>query len=405
MLNKKSILQVLSLSCILLCFTGCSSSSKDDMEEVAACNRDGRYFMTEEGIYLEDENDILRYFDFHSKTTVVVCDKAECEHKPAEYSNEASCNGQINSEQLAVYHDKIYYLTGGEQYNTTQLRCRDMDGNNDSQVAVFRGNIFPTDTSTCFYRNKLMAMTEISSGDTFNAETKEAQNSTFVLSCIDLETGNCDVVQESTGLLGFGYSIYKAEDGKFFYYSTEKEGFFSYDPEDKTVTELQVPCTVKIGVEEEGNGINHLYHFAYGDYCYGVGGEGTDCDRVLKTGIETGEEESIYQNEEVYYVNYQDFLLIIDYSKGGLEDIESREFYLFDIKKQELVKLQNSFLSEPGMSIFDLVSEDGVLFSWAVHKESGQRYYDGDFEYRYMTMEDLLEGKDDYTSVYYLSQE
>lgn len=399
--SGKRYLLIIVLICSTACFMGCSGERKVDPEEKAICSGDGSYYMTGEGIYFRDEQFMLRYFDMDSGTTVVVCDKAECEHKSAEISGTSECNAQIgDTDQMAVFHDQVYYLTTGDEYDTEQLRCRDLDGNNDKKVAQFQGSLCNADADAWFYRDYLMVITRLSSGKTFDAENGEADDSRLQLNCINLETGKCDVVQQSSGLSGIGYSIYKAENGKFFYYSVEKECFFEYDPETKNQQALNVSCTAKIGGNQDDSASE--YHFAYGDFCYGVSGEPSRRDKILEMNISTGEEKCIYSSENVYYASYQDYILIIDYLGDMVTDWD---FYLYDTGKQELTKLQNSFLNEPGMCVFKKVSRTGVFFLWAVNAKPGQEYYAGDFEYRYMKLNDLLDGKDDYTSVYYLDQE
>ena len=47
----------------------------------------------------------------------------------------------------------------------------------------------------------------------------------------------------------------------------------------------------------------------------------------------------------------------------------------------------------------------GFVYAYAVNQREDQVAYVGDFEYRFMTLEDAVAGNDRYQVVYYLEQE
>lgn len=390
------------ISSIFAFLTGCTSDpvqlSDYDPEEVVICSFGN--FLTEEGFYFTDYNDMLNYFDIRSGKTVLVCDKAECKHEPSDFFGRASCNAQLGYFTMAVYCDHIYYLLAGDSYNTTQLRCRDLDGNNDRLITQLQGEELNHQGNGWFYKNRFFYVTEIYPSESFNAESKESEHSTKRLNCVDLDTGKCNTIDEQSGEKGL-YKIYKAEKGNLYYYRLKDENFMVYNLENEELAVSDTKFKGQVGYIDEN--INDLlYDTVYQNYVYGLEGKLYNWKKVFKINIETGEEELIYNctGEKIgEFYEYQDFFLIKD---KPAESYDPKIYLLYDKESGELTELKNSFLNEPGMLMPPGgVTRKGIVFTWAVDISQGEDSC-STFEYRYISMEDLLAGKDDYTFVYRL---
>lgn len=371
---------LLGSACLIMLFlNGCSSEKKADNEEVVICLDSGMYFMTEDGIYLVDENNMLRYYDRQADETVLVCDKAECEHKPSSDTERATCNAQFYADEFAVYQGKIYYLAV-DSYNKEKLCCRDLDGNNDRQIAVLDGRMSQSPAEAWFYQGYLMVLTSISSGETFDAETGEEKPSSVLLNCVDLETGEVAVVRETNQVIGPGFPIYKAEEGKFFYYSAEEEAFYAYEPGTGETKPVELSCSPQIYKETVQDGVPQEYQQLYGSSCYGVRGELFERTAFLRMDLETGEEEVVLEGACIDYRYYGgDYIYLVEYPSK--EDHIHKTVYLYDAGDKKLTQIEHPCVQDFRSGHFSLVTKEGVIYLYAVNKKEEDFVYMGNFEY------------------------
>lgn len=365
---------------------GCGGT-KNSGEEVAISNFD-QSFMTQEGYYFIDEEGMLHFFDKKSGKTVIVCDRADCDHQPGEYAGASECNAELYAEEMAVYGDKIYYISMSDTINELEVRCRDKDGNNDGKIASVEGQY--TRDSAWFYENTVMFTAEVIYPESFDAETKQSsKDSVMRLYAVDLSTGKAQIVKESS-LTEHDQALYvhKAEDGKFYFYDWEEGNFYTYSIETGSLEQREVKCAMEFGSI-----------IIMGDYCYGAVPNRDGYDFVREN-IETGE-------DEVYYTgaSYQD---AIYYSSGvccfyNMDDPD--HFCYYDTRTGKLTEMPGSYPTKIGVGAPTLISDEGVIFFTGVHMTDRMQSYSGDFEYQYMTLKDFLDGGDNYVPVYYLDQE
>ncbi|MCD8300565.1 MAG: hypothetical protein LUC41_05265 [Clostridiales bacterium] len=395
---------------LLLGLAGCgreeaSSAGKDSSsaEECVAWETGSNYFFTEDGCYFIEIPEgsyqmLLYYFDPESGVSVPVCDKADCDHNPN--GDTITCNAQIESvdgETFVVYRDKVYYIADGDR--NLILRCRDTDGNNDTQVAVIDAPYMGQ--RMWFYRNKALIMATTDVSGSFDPETGESDDAVLCLFAVDLDSGNVETVAESslTAAVLYAFQVYDMSDGQMSYYDLEKDKWYSYDVEDGSLTELDMPEGAKYGTSGE-------YLDIYGDYCYSC-----FANEVKRLDPLTGEETTIYAgnvgSNAGYMMHGLDFMCInawrTVYSGGEL--VNERQLAFYDIATEELKNASDDFFDDFRICDVTAVSDTGFIYPYAVHSEDAMDVYDGDFEYRYSTIEDAVAGNGNYQVVWYAHQE
>lgn len=103
------------------------------------------------------------------------------------------------------------------------LRRRGMDGNDDEKVAVLDAS--EIGGRMWFYRDHafIMAITDVSS--TFDPETRESEKSVIRLFLVDLDSGETEILAESslTEAINYAFQVYQIGDGKVYYYYLEED--------------------------------------------------------------------------------------------------------------------------------------------------------------------------------------
>lgn len=388
-MGKKKFQLCLGIMMTGFLFAGCGEKHDNGETAYFDCGEIQQVCLTEDGCYIVDENEMLHIFDKSSGKTVMVCDKPECAHSPSKGDETDPCNAEINTEQFAVYKDKIYYLVSGNEYNTLDLRRRDLDGNHDEKVVSLEGE--GVNNCAWFYEDTALVKVCTAVSKTFNAETKESDKPEARLYAVDLNSGKSSLIGSSflTDQVNV-FRVHKAEDGKFYYYSQEENAFYTYDTETGENQKRNVKCTADFTTE---------YHGMSGDYCYGY----KDDYQLIRMNIETGEEEVFFTSEDPlplnYYSCFSNYIAIYDYTDGG-------KHYVFQADSGELTEIESNFVDMVGLSATPMsLSENGVVYSNEVNQKIWGEAYDGDFEYEYMALSDYMDGSSKYEVIYYLKQE
>lgn len=88
-----------------------------------------------------------------------------------------------------------------------------------------------------------------------------------------------------------------------------------------------------------------------------------------------------------------------------LESSEIENLYFYDMETGSLEQISSDFYEDFHVSVPFMWSEQGFVYAYAVNQREDQVAYVGDFEYRFMTLEDAVAGNDRYQIVYYWAQE
>lgn len=339
---------------------------------------------------------MLYYHDFATGKSVPVCDRTECDHQAVDPDSgtSATCNAQIKTyNTVAVYQDKIYYVEQAERY--LSLRRRDTDGNNDEKVADL--DAAQMGGRMWFYRDRafLMASTDVSGS--FDAETRKSDKSRMRLFVINLTNGKTEILAESSliAAVNYAFNVYRMEDGKAYYYDLERDKWYVYDIDSGTRTEQdEIRKHAKYGSLGE-------YVDMYGDYCYELFTDDSGNSRIMRLDWETGEENIIYEGNDGNVVTFtiweMDCMLISELT----QDISKiKNLIWYDMISGELKPIPDSFYEDYRVYHPYDGSGKGIIYTYAVDKEEGDQPYDGDIEYRFMSLEDLLEGTGEYQVVY-----
>lgn len=402
---KKTKIFTVFLCFFLILLSGCAEEKSISDEEKTVCwGQSDHMILEEDGCYFLNEEEMLYYFDISSGKTVPVCDKAECEHQFQDITaaEEDLCNAQMRSTNFSIYGDKIYYVSGGE-YNELFIRCRDLDGNNDKKVTQIEGVDMNGDAM--FYQNKLLITVVIYASKSFDAETKESDSNFLRLYLVDLDTGDTKIIDESSCIDQNSYGIMKGEKGKFYYYDMEENAFFTCEAE---TGETELFCNmyeVDYG-EETADAIN--YYIFHGDYCYGIIAM-DGIRKYVRLNIETGEGEIFLVTTEPDVCEPDEYVTIpytssdAYYTLNDWENPENNKFAVYDFSDGSLTDLPGKFFKD--FRYTPAVWTDmGAVFLYAVDWEGSDMSYSGDFEYRYISRKDLMEGNDNFQTFYYLDQ-
>ena len=328
MRKRNTILTIIAMLCILL-MGGCNADKTDQSEEQVIYQGGGGGALTDEGWYFTRDTDdgqgiMLWFFDMASGNTVLVCDKAECAHQAVDISRgeNISCNAQIENYDIIAYKDKIYYLT--DDYMKLVLRRRNKDGNNDEKVATIDASIMGR--RMWFYRDKVffMASTEVSRS--FDPETRESDNSIMRLFAVDLNSGETEIIAESSMAEAqvYAFNVYQMKDGIASFYDLEKDKWYTYEMESGKVEEqLGIRAKAKYGTVGE-------YLDICGQYCYDCFQDSSGNMKLMRMDWKTGEESIVYEgngNNIVGYVIWgKDYMYIWELNREASE-IKNISFY------------------------------------------------------------------------------
>ena len=195
--------------------------------------------------------------------------------------------------------------------------------------------------------------------------------------------------------MNYAFNVYRMEDGKAYYYDLERDKWYVYDIDSGTRTEQdEIRKHAKYGALGE-------YVDMYGDYCYELFTDDSGNSRIMRLDWETGEENIIYEGNDGNVVTFtiweMDCMLISELTQD-LSKIKNLIWY--DMISGELKPIPGSFYEDYRVYHPYDGSGKGIIYPYAVDKEEGDQPYDGDIEYRFMSLEDLLEGTGEYQVVY-----
>lgn len=382
-----------------------SCMEKEESGEYAVWRDNDRGCFTDDGYYfvMEDENglgNLLYYFDMESGNTVPVCDKAECTHRAVDLSTgeSASCNAQIESDEIVAYRDKIYYFSGKDM--KLCLRRRDKDGNQDEKVAEIDASY--KGGRMWIYQERAFVMAYTSVSRSFDPESRESDDSVMKLFAVNLNNGKTDVLAESSliSAVNYAFQIYKMEDGKVYFYNLETDKWFIYDIESAV---LQEQDNTKPGMKYGNAG---EYVDICGKYCYDIFKDNDGIMKIMRLDLESGGENVLYKGEKGNIADYVicglDSMYIFELN-GDADEIENICFY--DMETEEIKQAGGDFYEDFRVCVPHMCSDKGIIYSYAVNREQGEDAYSGNFEYRYMALEDMIAGTDAYQTIYYLNQE
>jgi hypothetical protein len=395
---------ILAIAVFLILMLSACMEKDDTSEECAVWKMGSTGYLTEDGYYftVEDSNhlgQILYYFDIETGNTVPVCDKAECAHRTVDLSTEksASCNAQINTDEIVVYMDKIYYFSGEDM--KISLRRRDIDGNNDEKVADI--NAPYQGGRMWIYQNRAFVMASTSVSQSFDPETHTSDESVLKFFVINLNNGEVDELSESTmaSAVNYAFQVYKMKDGKVYFYDLAENKCYVYDIASEALEEADQKSFIINGTFGE-------YLDIYGNYCYDCFEDDSEQMNIMRLDTETGEESVIYTGESKNLVEYVIWglnnMYIIELNQ---EENQIKNICFYDMDSGELNQASGDFYTDYRMCMPCMGTDQGFVYWYAVNKSKEEQSYGGDFEYRYMSLADMIAGNDRYQSIYYLEQE
>lgn len=111
-------------------FTACSGNEETQQALSWKSNYSAYNFTVyRDGVFFNDRNGILHYFDASSKEDVILCDKKDCQHSGK------SCHGYVgSSSNYSIFGDNIYTLNSDEAVFT--VIKSDIDYTNPKEIAA-----------------------------------------------------------------------------------------------------------------------------------------------------------------------------------------------------------------------------------------------------------------------------
>lgn len=183
------IINVNIIKCLtdLLVLTGCGDdTSKETTNKIEKFDK--TRVITDKGVFCNNENGFLKFYDYNSHKSAFLCNKPDCNH-----TDEKECYAYTNEEIFGVYNDKIYIFD-----MDFKLSVRNLDGSNYSKLMTYCKKYNSSSDSSalpfnCFaINNKLYVeyYAKVLDSKTGN-EKKKA-----ILSCINLEDNTEKIILE-----------------------------------------------------------------------------------------------------------------------------------------------------------------------------------------------------------------
>lgn len=178
------------LVCVISCslvLTGCGDdTSKETTNKIGEFDK--TQVITDKGVFFNNENGFLKFYDYNSHKSAFLCNKPDCNH-----TDEKECYAYTNDEIFGVYNDKIYIFD-----MDFKLSVRNLDGSNSSKLMTYCKKYNSSSDSyalpfNCFaINNKLYVeyYAKVLDSKTGN-EKKKA-----ILSCINLEDNTEKIISE-----------------------------------------------------------------------------------------------------------------------------------------------------------------------------------------------------------------
>jgi hypothetical protein len=174
------------ISCSLV-LTGCGDdTSKETTNKIGEFDK--TRVITDKGVFCNNENGFLKFYDYNSHKSAFLCNKPDCDH-----TDEKESYAYTNEEIFGVYNDKIYIFD-----MDFKLSVRNLDGSNYSKLMTYCKKYNSSSDSSalpfnCFaINNKLYVeyYAKVLDSKTGN-EKKKA-----ILSCINLEDNTEKIISE-----------------------------------------------------------------------------------------------------------------------------------------------------------------------------------------------------------------
>lgn len=181
-----SFILVCVISCSLV-LTGCGDdTSKETTNKIGKFDK--TRVITDKGVFYNNENGFLKFYDYNSHKSAFLCNKPDCNH-----TDDKECYAYTNDEIFGVYNDKIYIFD-----MDFKLSVRNLDGSNSSKLMTYCKKYNSSSDSyalpfNCFaINNKLYVeyYAKVLDSKTGN-EKKKA-----ILSCINLEDNTEKIISE-----------------------------------------------------------------------------------------------------------------------------------------------------------------------------------------------------------------
>lgn len=178
------------LVCVISCslvLTGCGDdTSKETTNKIGEFDK--TRVITDKGVFCNNENGFLKFYDYNSHKSAFLCNKPDCDH-----TDEKESYAYTNEEIFGVYNDKIYIFD-----MDFKLSVRNLDGSNYSKLMTYCKKYNSSSDSSalpfnCFaINNKLYVeyYAKVLDSKTGN-EKKKA-----ILSCINLEDNTEKIISE-----------------------------------------------------------------------------------------------------------------------------------------------------------------------------------------------------------------
>lgn len=184
-MKLRKLSMIICLVLLISLFTACSGNEETQQDLSWKENYSTFNFTAyKDGVFYNDQNNVLHYFDASSKEDVIMCDKKDCQH------TDSSCHGYVGySSGYSVFGDNIYRLNSDESVSTL-IRC-DIDYTNPREIASLGKelaeegfSVFPSDFRVS--GDYLYYVAEVS-----NFNTGESY---YGIYCINTKTGEETVV-------------------------------------------------------------------------------------------------------------------------------------------------------------------------------------------------------------------
>lgn len=386
--------------------SGCGLQGAQHEREYTYWNSIALGHLDENGYYFLNNVGMLYYFDISADITIPVCDKAECQHQHLDYNmpDTAKCNAQLDClyNGFAVYNNKIYYYKSGNDMNRMELHSRELDGTNDKKIAVLKAN--SPECEGLFYEDKLLTVGMFYASESFNAETRQSEDSYLKLFLVDLKTGEVEEIDQSTQIHNdYAYGMRKGENKKIYYYRMQDNQFYSVniDTGEKEVEEVAFQ---KNGFDNNDFnkqvGIGWRYTLFRGDYCFGQHIENGKT-AYTRLNIETGEiNEYLVVEDTGEYTNFVGdayFGKDVYYIRTDIEHPENNKIFICDVTGNKLTELKGKFIQDLNYGTPWLWTDTGAIFCYQTVSEDMTNQI---LEYRYFSKKNLVDGNDKYQIIY-----
>ena len=389
----KRILLALCI-CYMMFLSSCSSQesnvlSESENESVSAWYTGySQIYLNDSGVFFLRNDPFsggeqLYFYDYQSTAFVPLCNKPECSHKAVDVTtSKALCNAQICTTAFVEYQNRIYYI-GTTEMNLS-LCVRDIDGENDKMIAKLDASYMGA--RFWIYDNTAFVTAATSVSDSFSPETHSSNQSEKILFAVDIKSGKVtELARSPLASSPNTFVAYHFEKGIVSFYDEFLDEWFIYNIQtqayesDSKMNEL-MPDISFDGYSSDGD----LAMAFVGDYIYCLGNFETE---IVLISLKTGERQviDITKRDISGYCELKDYGLIFMEMDGD----GNQEMYLFDYDHGNLLNISGCELNRSDTFVYISGRKNGLVY----------QFFNQDtemFEYRYVTIENILDGSDEY---------